>query len=343
MSATLYELRHLTHNYGNGPVLQVNHRKIPSGAIIGLVGPNGSGKSTLLNLLAFTEWPTGGEIRFEDQPVSPFSRSVRQHVALLPQEPYLLMRNVESNVALGLKLRGDRSRLKERVAEALSWVGLAPERFARRNWYELSGGESRRVALAARLILKPKALLLDEPTSNVDAESARLIRRAAKTARDRWNSTVLISSHDQTWIDTSCDQVLQLFRGQVMDRGATNLISGPWQPIKEQGFYQRLLEDGQRLLVPAPADGQEENPVALLGSSELVLTNGCRPNAQACRLKGRVTRLALETPGGKVGVTMQIADLTLSLQLSHEEFNQRQWKPGGQLEVSYLPQQVNWM
>ena len=231
MKPPLYTIRSLEHAYAGGPtVLAIDQLSVAAGGILGLVGPNGSGKSTLLKLMAFVEKPTRGEIRFKGRRGEPFTDHVRFQVTLLTQEPYLMKRSVYENVAYGLKLRGDRRAWRPRVAAALSLVGLAPERFAARKWYQLSGGEAQRVALAARLALQPEALLLDEPTASVDAASAELIKAAVIRARDEWGATLVIASHDWQWLYGICDETLHLFRGRILESGADNLLFGPWEP-----------------------------------------------------------------------------------------------------------------
>jgi tungstate transport system ATP-binding protein len=133
---------------------------------------------------------------------------------MMPQEPYLLKRSVENNVAYGLKVRGVKD-WRNQVKEVLNRVGLSPEHFSRRPWYELSGGEAQRVALAARLVLRPRVLLLDEPTTSLDAESAERIKTAVRAARKEWKTTLVVVSHDTKWLDTLCDQILFMAYGEL--------------------------------------------------------------------------------------------------------------------------------
>ena len=133
---------------------------------------------------------------------------------MLSQEPYLLKRSVQANVSYGLKIRG-MSDTRHPVRRALEKVGLDPARFSQRSWRELSGGEAQRVALAARLVLKPKVLLLDEPTANVDRESSELILRAVLDARNQWGTTLIIISHQLTWLRQIADHILALDYGRL--------------------------------------------------------------------------------------------------------------------------------
>jgi len=213
MSA-LYEFSQVVQRYGDREVLRLPSLRVAEGAILGLAGPNGGGKSTLLRLLAFLEAPVEGEIRYRGEPTLGREYALRGEVTCFPQEPYLLKRSVRANVAYGLTLRGA-SDVRSRVEEALTLVGLDPGRFAGRMWHELSGGEVKRVALAARLALRPRALLLDEPTANLDRESAELVRRAVFAARERHGTTLVVSGHDHPWLRAICDEIFWLRDGTL--------------------------------------------------------------------------------------------------------------------------------
>lgn len=216
MSSGLINLFNVRQRYGDRTVLSVDRLAIEAGTIVGLAGPNGSGKSTLLRLLAFLEAPASGTLTFQDTPVSTKPAAHHRHVTLLVQEPYLLKRSVHANVAYGLKVRGQTD-VNRPVQRALHMVGLDPESFANRQWYELSGGEAQRVALAARLVLQPKVLLMDEPTASLDGQSAALIRQAALTARDENNTALVIASHDMAWLNAVSDHILHLEQGEIKD------------------------------------------------------------------------------------------------------------------------------
>lgn len=216
MSTPLIKLFNVRQRYGGRTVLSVERLSIEPGSIVGLAGPNGSGKSTLLRLLAFLEAPASGTLTFEGEPVSTKPNGVHRQVTLLVQEPYLLKRTVHANVAYGLKVRGATD-IPHRVNHALEMVGLDPETFADRQWYELSGGERQRVALAARLALRPKVLLMDEPTASLDGQSATLIRQAALSARKEYGASLVIASHDMAWLSAVSDHIVHLDQGEIKD------------------------------------------------------------------------------------------------------------------------------
>lgn len=187
----IYEARNLKKYYGQSLVLDMPEFALSKGAALTLEGANGSGKSTFLRLLAFLEEPTSGQLAFlgEGEP--------RRHCALLLQEPWLLRLSVFANVVLGLKLRGIRANLGQKYRAAMLDAGFEePDLFARRKPAALSGGEKQRVALAARLILEPEVLLLDEPTAHVDTQSGRHILGALRKARER-GTTIVCATHDE--------------------------------------------------------------------------------------------------------------------------------------------------
>jgi tungstate transport system ATP-binding protein len=338
----MYQIRDIDHYYGDKQVLSIENVSIPEAAIIGLIGPNGSGKSTLLKLMGFLEEPSYGSIIFKGQKVAPFSSEARFKVTLLPQEPYLLQRTVFENVAYGLRIRGDVKGIRSRVEEAMTQVGLAPESFARRRWSALSGGEAQRVALAARLVLTPEVLLLDEPTASVDTDSAYLIRKASLKAREEWGTTLVVATHDWQWLFETCDSVLHLLHGRLFKGGLGCAVHGPWK-VGSEGFLQKELEDGQVLVAPSPEEGKH---VAILNPSRLkVALPTITPllKWKVGSLKGFVTRLFLESNGETVQTAIKVAELVVTIRLHRELVELLKLCPGKEVSIQYEPREIEWL
>ncbi len=214
--------------------LVIEQLDLLEGRLYALQGENGAGKSTLLRLLTLLELPQVGEYRFGQQPVgfdSPSQRSLRRQVTLLEQNPLLFTGTVEQNLAYGLKLRGIQGQERQkRIAEVVATAGL--QGFEKRPARELSGGESRRVALARALVLKPKLLLLDEPTASLDVgQVASLERFLAQLPQQ--GITVLISTHDAQQPERLGGEIIRIVDGRL-EQLQESEIRQDYQPLLRQ-------------------------------------------------------------------------------------------------------------
>ncbi len=340
MAVPLYSIRGLRQTYGGRPALQIDALDLEAGKIYGVIGPNGSGKSTLLRLLGFIEGPSRGAIRFQGRPARPFDAAVRGRVALLPQEPFLLKRRVRENVAYGVRLFQDAETTAERVEQALSAVGLDPREFSRRPHHALSGGEAQRVALAARLALRPTVLLLDEPTANVDAASAQRVQEAALEARRRWGTTLVIASHDWSWLNEISDALLHLFQGRLIGDGRETVLFGPW--VQDgTGLWGRRLSDGQHVRTMPPPRAEA---AAVVRDVRLVEAGpSAATDPRECRLSGTVVRLSLEKAGGRVCALVRVAGLLFPVVLPAAQAREAGLAPGAPATLAYDWRAVQWV
>ncbi len=334
----MYQINALTHSYNNKPALDINQLEIAESSIVGLAGPNGSGKSSLLRLLGLIEKPTSGQIFFNGRLAEPFSDEARFQITLLPQEPLLMKRNVFGNVSYGLKLRGDRDALSDRVSEALSLVGLDSKDFSRRPWYALSGGEAQRVALAARLVLKPKILLLDEPTANVDAASAQMIKEAALRARQDWGTTLVVASHDRQWLYEVCDNILHLFKGKIFGTGRETIVFGPWQE-SDKGTWIKQLSEDQKLRVPQPPN---KDAAAIIDVFSFKKENA-EKGPHDIRLRGTVSQLYLDKNTDQVFATIIVGSHPFTIGLTHQQIQTESIFPGKTILINYNLNHIKWV
>ncbi len=336
----LYQLDHIIHCYKDQPVLSIEDWSATEGMITGLCGPNGSGKSTLLKLLGFVERPSRGQIYFDGQKADPFSQGVRDRVTLLPQDSYLLKRSVYKNVAYGLHVRKNYTHETARVQEALNLVGLSADRFAQRPWYALSGGEARRVALAARLVLQPKVLLLDEPTTSVDAASAQLMKEAALHAHKQWGASLIISSHDVRWLQDICHDIIYLFNGRILGRGQRTLLFGPWQRL-DDNRAGKLLSNDQIFIANKPSD--DDKAVAAIDPARLTLHLSDHEIPEGSNtLKGMLTSLGLEKITGAISLVVAVGEIEFTAYLTADTFATGDYRPGKEIWISYRPEDVKW-
>lgn len=337
----LYDIRNISHRYGNGPVtVDIEALQIEEGSVTGLVGPNGSGKSTLLKILAFLEPLAGGDIFFDGERSSGRETELRRSVTYLLQDSYLLKRSVCENIAYGLRLRGETAGLKERINDSLERVGLTPREFADRPWYRLSGGEVQRAALASRLALRPRVLLLDEPTANVDEASAQLVKDAALSAWKEWGTTVITAAHDRLWLYEVSTDVVSLYRGRVAGRGAENIIYGDWRVNGE--YVMQLLPDGQS--IKGPQYAVRNIAAAALNPSKIEISTKepVRDN-RGNLLRGVVTQMTLERGSGEVLISADVCGLVLKARTTADRVAAESIFPASEVLLSFAASDVRWL
>ncbi|MFQ6092264.1 MAG: ABC transporter ATP-binding protein [bacterium] len=224
----IFEIHGLQKSYRGRVVLDIPRMSFEPGRLCAVVGPNGAGKTTLLKILSFLEEPTRGAICFQGQPVN-FSAnglpSLRRQVTLVMQNPLLFHTTVLKNVTYGLWVRGvGRAERKRRALEALDVVGLAD--FAGAPAQHLSGGEAQRVAIARALATNPKALLLDEPTANLDRANASAIEETLGEINRRYGTTVLFATHKLRQAYRVSGDVVSLLNGRPVESCPDNLFQG---------------------------------------------------------------------------------------------------------------------
>ena len=192
---------------------------IEKGEFVFLIGPSGSGKSTFLQLMLREETPTSGDLYVADYHVNRLRGSqvnkLRQRIGYVFQDFRLLpKKTVYENVAFALEVIGKRrSVIDKQVPATLDMVGLAAK--GDRMPGELSGGEQQRVAIARASVNRPLLLLVDEPTGNLDPETANdimvLLNRINKTG-----TTVVMSTHNNSAVDAMRRRVIELELGKLV-------------------------------------------------------------------------------------------------------------------------------
>lgn len=193
--------------------------EISAGQMVLIGGHSGAGKTTLVKLIASIERPTSGSLVVNGQNLSALRRSaipyVRRHFGMIFQDQKLLFdRSALDNVLLPLQIAGlSRRDAVRRAQAALDKVGLLAREKA--NPIALSGGEQQRLAIARAVVNRPTVLLADEPTANLDVDSARDILDLFADF-NRVGVTVVVATHDQSWIERCHPNVLRLDHGRLL-------------------------------------------------------------------------------------------------------------------------------
>ena len=202
---------------------------VPRGEFLSLMGPSGSGKTTLLNLIAGIDSPTSGEILIDGRDIAHLSRTELTkwrsvHVGYIFQLYHLVpilsaYENIELPLLLGKLSKAER---KEKILAALDLVGLGDRADHRPS--ELSGGQEQRVAIARAIVHDPDLLVADEPTGDLDRESADSILTLLNTLATKHAKTIVMVTHDPK-ASGAAHRTLQLEKGSLVEESRTPLSS----------------------------------------------------------------------------------------------------------------------
>jgi len=222
----------LSFSYPDNPdVLQSINLEMLPGERVGLIGPNGAGKTTLFFLACGVLKPASGSIVLFGEPVRP--GEFRSEVGLVFQNPddQLFSLSVRDDVAFGPTNMGlPRKAVADKVAAALTVTGIAE--LADRPPHHLSGGEKRMVSIASVLAMRPRLVIYDEPSSNLDIRSRRRLIEFLQAS----SQAMLIASHDLEFILEVCDRVVLMDEGRIVAAGPAPEILGDIDLMEAHGL-----------------------------------------------------------------------------------------------------------
>jgi len=214
----------LRKRFGKVEVLKGIDFVVRSGEIFGIVGPNGAGKTTLLRIVAGLLRPTSGDVEVLGYRIPRDVDKIRRYVSYLPEDSNLYGRlNGYENLKLfALAYLGAKD-VEETIRLGITISGLSPEDLAKRA-ETYSKGMSRRVAVAASLMVRPRLAILDEPTAGLDVVSARYVRETIKKFSKELGTTIIMSSHNMFEVSKICDRVALIFSGRIVAVGKVGEI-----------------------------------------------------------------------------------------------------------------------
>jgi iron complex transport system ATP-binding protein len=224
-----YEIQDISLSYNHHPVVEKLSFQLNPGELVGLLGPNGCGKTSIIRAMSRTLSLRAGNIRLDGKEIGSISRNeFAREIGVVPQNPILpetftVLEVVllGRNPHLGL-LRTESAKDIEIVEWAMERTGTAE--LANRRIGELSGGERQRVTIARILAQQPKAILLDEPTANLDISRQLEILNLIKSLCKEQNLAVLIAIHDLNLAAQYCDRLVMLTKGRLYIEGTSQKV-----------------------------------------------------------------------------------------------------------------------
>ncbi|HVN43073.1 MAG TPA: oligopeptide/dipeptide ABC transporter ATP-binding protein [Steroidobacteraceae bacterium] len=284
MSEPVLEVRDLSvrfHVPGGRPVQAVSGVSfcIARGETLGVVGESGSGKSSIARALLRLVPAAGGEVRFRGTDLLALGgkqlRDMRRHIQIIFQDPLASLdprMNVGEIIAEPLRERRrdlTAAARRDKVLDMMQRVGLLPADLNRYP-HEFSGGQAQRIGIARALVLEPELLVCDEPISALDVSIKSQIANLLKDLQRQTNLSLLFIAHDLAAVRFSCDRVLVLYLGRVMEVAPRSaLFAAPRHP------YTRALLQSVPIADPVRARARRTAPLAAEIPSPLAPPSGC--------------------------------------------------------------------
>jgi phospholipid/cholesterol/gamma-HCH transport system ATP-binding protein len=242
----MIQLTELEKSFGAQVVLDKLTLSIPEGKITAIIGPSGEGKSVLLKHIIGLLQPDSGTVTIDGELITGMGRNdlnrVREKFGMLFQGAALFdSMNVFDNVAFPLreKTKLSTAEIRDRVHDALEHVGL--KNIDKKFPDELSGGMKKRVGLARALLLNPKIVLFDEPTTGLDPIICRAIHQLIHDTHAKFGYTAVVVSHEIPAIFDIAQQVAMLYHGKILESGSAEDIQRSEHPVVRQ-FITGSLE-----------------------------------------------------------------------------------------------------
>jgi multiple sugar transport system ATP-binding protein len=326
-------MKNVDKYFGKVKVLEDVNLEINDKEFMVLVGPSGCGKSTTLNLIAGLEYPTDGEIFFDDIDVSylpPKDRRVAMVFQSYALYPHM---NVKENMSFSLELADVEEKvIDRRVKKAAEMLGIG--NLLNRKPKELSGGQRQRVALGRCIVRNPTVFLFDEPLSNLDAKLRIQMRGEIIKLQDKLDITLVYVTHDQVEAMSMADRISILFEGEFQQIGTPsevynkprNQFVAGFIGSPQMNFFKSTFDETNKTLIFGEQEYQLSDEIAkkvVKGSSKDVIL-GIRPEHMKITTEPhnnayKVKSTVVEYLGAETIITFEFPD-GISAMASHKGF-----------------------
>ncbi len=244
MTEAVIAVKQLSKVYGDVTAVDRLSFEVERGSITALLGGNGAGKTTTLSMLLGLLLPTNGTIYLFGVDIAEDRYQVLHRLNF--SSPYVDLPQrltVTENLLVYARLYGVRNQ-QARIDELLDALDLKAMR--KRRYGTLSAGQKTRVAVAKALLNKPELLLLDEPTASLDPDSADRIRQYLVDYKNKTNATILMASHNMAEVEQLCDQVMMLYRGNIVANGAPSELIDRFQRYSMEEVFIDITRETSR-------------------------------------------------------------------------------------------------
>ena len=330
-SDAIIEITGLEKEYDGATVLNIPSYSFNAGGIYALVGPNGSGKTTLLLILSFLLEKSSGSLRFDGIDLTHHNLyDLRRNITLVHQEPAMFQTTVAKNVAMGLVYRGTAKNVVAlEVNSALETVGLS--HLKDRNARTLSGGETKRVAIARALAIRPRVLLLDEPTANVDIHNVAKIEQIIRDVNQRYDTTIIFSTHNLRHAYHLADHVMTLLEGRPHDFELKNFFSGT--PSMQNG--EPIFDTG-RIAVSLSNTVNSARHITI-DPKEIIVSNKKIKSSARNQFHGEIVTISKD--GSAVSLTVDVGE-RFHIQITMKSLEEMGLTIGKSVYISFKAQSV---
>src|SRR3954465_8346519 len=285
-------LEHISKLFGDVLAVDDVSLRVEDGEFMVLVGPSGCGKSTILRMIAGLEEVTAGEIEIGDEQVTDLEPKERDIAMVFQNYALYPHMTVEQNLGFGLKLQHiSKQERQDRVQDAATILGL--QDMMERKPSELSGGQRQRVALGRAMVREPRAFLMDEPLSNLDAKLRVHMRSELADPHRRLGAAFVYVTHDQVEAMTMSDRIAMMDAGRILQLGTPSELYERPANVKVASFIGspainllpgRVVDGGAvelfGHLLPLTLDLRAGSPVTVGVRPEAISVAGSGPSSE---------------------------------------------------------------